>query len=281
MTNCKLCGSKSVACLQDRPDYEYGVPQKLDYLRCTSCKLVFASPNPTPQDVQRFYEQYSTHKQARLTLLGRMARRKTLRETCKAIGGDKTVGILDYGCGNGGFLKDLAIAGYRNLSGYDFDPNAVAAATSLGIKATADIADVTGPYDVITLNHVIEHFIDPVEELKTLAGYLAPGGKMVIRTPNDRSLMARLTGDSWRGWETPRHLNIMNKTALPEVISRAGLETAHCYNSKAMFFGMFHESFRGAFWATLPGKLFRHFASFLLWPIPGGEETVAVARKRA
>lgn len=281
MTQCKLCGAKTVECLPDRPDYEYGVPQKLNYLRCTACKLVFASPSPTPREVQSFYKQYSTHKQARLTVLGRMARRKTLRETCDAIGDDKNVRILDYGCGNGSFLKDLETAGYRNLSGYDFDPNAVAAANCLGMKATADIAELIGPYDVITLNHVIEHFIDPVEELKTLAGYLAPSGKVVIRTPNDRSLTARLSGDGWRGWETPRHLNIMNKIALPEFIRRAEMDTSRCYNSKAMFFGMFHESFRGKVWATLPGKLFRHFVSFLIWPIPGGEETVAVARKRA
>lgn len=277
--DCALCGSEASPCLPDRPDFEYGLPQRLTYFRCSSCHLVFASPVPTPEEVQGFYGQYSTHEQARVTIIGKLARWQTMRETQSAIGREKGIRILDYGCGNGGFLKNLHTAGYRNLYGYDFDLNAVMAARQIGINATNIISEADGPYDAITLNHVIEHLANPVEEIKRLAALLAPGGRLVIRTPNNRGLMARLTGDAWRGWETPRHLNIMNKRCLPLIIRRADLEVIRCYNSKAMFFGIFHESFRGRKWARGPRKLLRHMMAFLLWPWPGGEETVAIARK--
>lgn len=278
--DCTLCGGETSPRLSNRPDYEYEVPQKLTYFGCKSCGLVFASPSPTPREIQGFYQQYSTHKQPRLTILGKLARWQTLRETKKAIGQDRDMRILDYGCGNGGFLKQLDAAGYRNLSGYDFDLNAVTAARRIGINATTDIAEVAGPYEAITLNHVIEHLADPIGEVERLAALLAPRGRLVVRTPNNRGLMARLAGDAWRGWETPRHLNIFNKQSLALIISRAGLEPVRFYNSKAMFFGIFHESIRGAKWAKGPRKLARHAAAFLLWPLSGGEETVAVARKR-
>lgn len=39
-------------------------------------------------------------------------------------------------------------------------------------------------YDAIILNHVIEHIVDPIGVLSTLAARLAPGGRLIITTPN-------------------------------------------------------------------------------------------------
>lgn len=46
---------------------------------------------------------------------------------------------------------------------------------------------VFGPntFDVVSLSHVLEHLIDPIESLKTLFYYLKPGGYLLIEVPND------------------------------------------------------------------------------------------------
>ncbi len=49
-----------------------------------------------------------------------------------------------------------------------------------------DLADIKEKFDVIVLSEVIEHlnFKDGIELLKELKGLLAPGGRLVVSTPN-------------------------------------------------------------------------------------------------
>lgn len=279
MIKCNLCNSDTYPYLAQRPDYEYGIKTTLDYRCCQDCGLVFASPMPSPEIILSFYSSYSTHKQGSASLLAKLSRRKALRETLAAVGPNKELRILDYGCGNGEFLKELCAEGYNNGTGYDFDPNAVNAARTAGIAATHEWEKISGLFDVIILNHVIEHFINPVHEIKRLSGLLRSGGLFVMRTPNNTSLMSLICRADWRGWETPRHLNIMNKRVLTLLITKSGLSVVRCFNSKAMFFGIFHESLKRPMWANHFGKILRHILAFVCYPWGAGEETVAVARK--
>ncbi len=43
-------------------------------------------------------------------------------------------------------------------------------------------------FDVAVLGHVLEHVIDPVAILKRVAGWLAPGGRILAAVPNSRSI---------------------------------------------------------------------------------------------
>jgi SAM-dependent methyltransferase len=45
-----------------------------------------------------------------------------------------------------------------------------------------------GPYDLVTLTDVLEHLEDPRACLRALRTQMAPGGLLVISTPNRRSL---------------------------------------------------------------------------------------------
>jgi SAM-dependent methyltransferase len=48
-----------------------------------------------------------------------------------------------------------------------------------------------GPFDVVLLSHVLEHFTDPVGLLDRAAKALTPGGVLVIEVPNDVDDIAR------------------------------------------------------------------------------------------
>lgn len=50
-----------------------------------------------------------------------------------------------------------------------------------------------GSFDVIFMNHVLEHIEEPVGLLESLRGLLAPQGRLFIEVPNVRSLRARLS----------------------------------------------------------------------------------------
>ena len=119
--------------------------------------------------------------------------------------------LLDVGCGNGEFITRMRSLGWK-VSGVDPDPAAVAFGQSNGLDIfTGMIADVpeTLRYDVVVLNHVIEHVADPVSLLQECGKRLRPGvGRLVITTPNINSFGHHRFGKFWRGLEVPRHFTV-------------------------------------------------------------------------
>ncbi|MDH3227352.1 MAG: methyltransferase domain-containing protein [Thermoleophilia bacterium] len=105
--------------------------------------------------------------------------------------------VLDVGCGTGFLLEELARRGFHGR-GVDLSPESVEIAkgrlAELGAsdRLTAEVGSAyeppEGPYDVITLTDVLEHLEDPRACVAALAEQLAPGGLLVISTPNRRSL---------------------------------------------------------------------------------------------
>lgn len=135
--------------------------------------------------------------------------------------------LLDVGCGNGAFLARMRDFGWR-VVGVEPDPRAAATARrersldvfggTLEAYAAAD-----GAFDAITLNHVIEHAPDPVALVRECQRVLAPGGALVVVTPNVAGLGARLFGNRWRGLEVPRHLCLFSPTSLVRVFGATSL----------------------------------------------------------
>jgi SAM-dependent methyltransferase len=81
------------------------------------------------------------------------------------------------------------------------------------------------PCDVVTLNHVIEHAADPIDLLRECGKRLRPQtGRLIITTPNLKSLGHWWFKNYWRGLEVPRHLVLFSRAALKECIERAGLK---------------------------------------------------------
>lgn len=105
--------------------------------------------------------------------------------------------VLDVGCGTGFLLEQLAGRGYRGI-GVDLSPESVehanrrlaeiGAADRLTAVVGSAYEPPEGPFDLIALTDVLEHLEDPRRCLTALRAQLAPGGLLVISTPNRRSL---------------------------------------------------------------------------------------------
>ncbi|MCT2560031.1 bifunctional 2-polyprenyl-6-hydroxyphenol methylase/3-demethylubiquinol 3-O-methyltransferase UbiG [Tsuneonella sp. YG55] len=105
---------------------------------------------------------------------------------------------LDVGCGAGLLCEPLARLGAA-VTGVDAAPENVAAAAAhaagsrLAIRYLAGeigALDI-GPFNLVTCMEVIEHVADKSAFLAALAAKLAPGGLMVLSTPN-RTAQSRL-----------------------------------------------------------------------------------------
>lgn len=96
--------------------------------------------------------------------------------------------LLDIGCGEGFFLEAF---GRRfpawTLAGLDMGERYRSRIESLpGVTAyyQGDPAQARGPWDVITLNHTLEHIPRPADHLASLRGLLAPGGLLLLNVPD-------------------------------------------------------------------------------------------------
>ena len=105
---------------------------------------------------------------------------------------------LDMGCGAGLLCEPLARLGAL-VPGVDAAPENIAAATmhaaQSGLAITyraGDAAAVAGEtFDLVTCLEVVEHVTDPAAFITALAALVAPGGLLVMSTPN-RTPLSRL-----------------------------------------------------------------------------------------
>lgn len=153
--------------------------------------------------------------------------------------------LLDVGCGNGAFLKIAESCGW-DVVGLDPDPKAAANAKQRGLAVHEGgieyFEGAVGLFDVITLNHVIEHVHDPIEVLKTCHTLLKPGGQLWLETPNIASFGHAQYGKNWRGLESPRHLILFNRRSLKHALTSAGYSTPRDRARPSACAGMFKAS---------------------------------------
>ena len=104
---------------------------------------------------------------------------------------------LDVGCGAGLLAEPLARLGAR-VTAIDAAPELIAAARDHAAGQGLDIdyraaavEDLDGRFDLVTSMEVIEHVADPEAFVRSLAARLAPGGLLVLSTPN-RTAWSRL-----------------------------------------------------------------------------------------
>jgi 2-polyprenyl-3-methyl-5-hydroxy-6-metoxy-1,4-benzoquinol methylase len=127
--------------------------------------------------------------------------------------------VLDIGAGRGDFLASLPAAVEKHA--VEASPALCEALTARGIVAHAslDSAAAAGPYDVVSLFHVLQYFADPVDTLIRCRAMLRAGGRVLISLPN------AIAGGSIDSLPAPPHpLTRWTRTSLESAVAAAGLK---------------------------------------------------------
>jgi SAM-dependent methyltransferase len=133
--------------------------------------------------------------------------------------------ILDFGCGRGRLLRLLA-ARYPAVTFTGYDPNPVAAYAAANLRLTTDFSTLAGPYDLIIMSHVLEHFVD-FPCLTAARQLLAADGALYVEVP-DAARYADYPRRSFLYYFDRIHINHFSRTALAQLLGRHGFrETAH------------------------------------------------------
>lgn len=134
--------------------------------------------------------------------------------------------LLDIGCGPG-FLVDVAQRRGWDAWGVDVNASAVAWAGEHGIAnvragGPESLAD-EGPFDCVVLFDVIEHLHDPRASVTALWEQVAPGGALVVVTPDMGSAVGRAMGKHWMEVRRiPEHLHFFDGPGLAQLLHHSG-----------------------------------------------------------
>jgi 2-polyprenyl-3-methyl-5-hydroxy-6-metoxy-1,4-benzoquinol methylase len=124
------------------------------------------------------------------------------------------VRVLDVGCANGAFVD---VAWSRGYIAYGIDPHPVGTNKLLfaGTLAKMPHQLANERFDVITYHDVLEHLVDPHEELKRARAYLAPHGRVIVDVPD---VSTPLGQHHWK----EEHLWYFTGLGLAQLFSDAG-----------------------------------------------------------
>jgi len=134
--------------------------------------------------------------------------------------------VLDFGCGNGGFLNE--IKNYcKDCSGVEKDINHYNKfKRNKSIKIYSDISEVKTKFDYITIFHVLEHLKNPIKMLKDLSEKLKKNGRIIIEIPNSNdALLSHYKCKEFLKFNyISQHLFIFNEKSLKLLIKKANLK---------------------------------------------------------
>lgn len=141
----------------------------------------------------------------------------------------KSNSILDFGSGKGQFLAVAKEMAWKGLGIETAQQRADFAKEKYGVKVLTELYTGGkiggGNFDLITLNHVLEHLPEPIALVRILLNEnLAPEGLTYIEVPRADSWQAKIAGNNWIHWDIPRHLTHWSEASLEAQFSKFGFE---------------------------------------------------------
>jgi 2-polyprenyl-3-methyl-5-hydroxy-6-metoxy-1,4-benzoquinol methylase len=152
--------------------------------------------------------------------------------------------ILDIGCSRGWFLD--------GMTGWECHGNEMVTSDAAIASEHHGNRIVTGPFeeypmrenyfDVIALQDVFDHFLDPMPALEKCRRLLRPGGLIVIKVHNISCLYAKVTGQNFYAVIPPFHLFYYDRRTLSSALSASGFSVVdskfigHLFKIKMVFF---------------------------------------------
>jgi SAM-dependent methyltransferase len=182
------------------------------------------------------YARYRARVDEEFPLLERLLNRASVRRGR----------MLEIGCSYGNMLARFGAEGW-SVEGVEIDARAAAHARDvLGLVvhngSLDDVRAALGaPYDLIAMYHVIEHERCVARLVESLESLLAPGGFLLLKTPNAASLASRVLQGWWEWSAVPEHVHLFTSASLRTLLVRAGFDPELLLTRRGDAKGTLHE----------------------------------------
>jgi SAM-dependent methyltransferase len=226
---CRLCGSSDAELIGNKVS---DAPESAEY-KCRQCEIVYLFPIMSEKEEADFYraefEKYMSGRSGASWKSPQMHFRSYQPEGERRLPLVRPFlkqedDVLEIGSSTGYFLDDLR--GYVNsVTGLEPSEAYREHANNIGIKTFNSLDDLSEKrFDVIFLYYVLEHLRDPIGYMSSLAGWLKPGGRILLEVPNvDDVLLSPYTIPNFAPfyWQKAHYYNFSHST-LSDVLTRAG-----------------------------------------------------------
>lgn len=143
-----------------------------------------------------------------------------------------------------GLLTAAVLAGGGIGDVYLFEPNravwpvlrATFGSDHCHLSAEMESYKVVAPASIAlaTMVHVLDHLLDPLAVVRSLASRLMPGGLLGVVTHDESSLLARALGRRWPAY-CLQHPQLFRPASARGLLARAGLEVVHVGKTANVF----------------------------------------------
>lgn len=210
---CYLCNSRS--------SQFFGKKNGFSIVRCENCGFVYVNSVPSKRQLNQFYHTFDYYN---VDAVEKVIRQDATRSLQKIELYKNTGSLLDIGCGRGFFMDEARKRGWE-VQGIDYSKNVIDyARTVLHLNAQrSDVFSVTSEkkFDVVTLNQVIEHILNPKDLIQKCYDLLNSKGIIYIATPNIESLAAKVAKEYFDHLIPPLHLGYFSQETLSRLLEES------------------------------------------------------------
>lgn len=225
---CNCCSTESFTVV-----FDAGEAQVHRIVRCNRCGLLYSSPRGGALETCN-PDSPSSEGKDNWWVAPRMAKEKLqvrdynqTREFLNKLYPGRGR-LLEIGSGFGHLLARFRDDGWE-VHGIDPYPDACRIAReTFSVDARCEFFQNASlednSFDVVLMNHVIEHLDDPLGALRQCYRILKPGGCLLMETPRYDSLMFRLLGRRERSISCDDHLYFFTVQSLRSLYEKAGFQ---------------------------------------------------------
>jgi 2-polyprenyl-3-methyl-5-hydroxy-6-metoxy-1,4-benzoquinol methylase len=229
---CLACAARNSELWATAHDIEYATSSdEFAYRHCKSCGVLFIDPVPEARLSEIYptnYYSYAAPSRSAVHAVKSILDRRFFRSILNQLAGAR-LRVLDVGGGAGWELVTLRESDPRVSSTrvVDLDPGAQKLAEANGhayFCGRVEEFETSERFELVMLLNLIEHVSDPKAVMRKAAALLAPGGLVLIKTPNWQALDARVFRNaSWAGLHCPRHWVLFTRESFEKLAAEAGL----------------------------------------------------------
>jgi len=232
---CPLCNNENCKTLFS-PTNRY-FPVRLPLVQCSSCGLLYVNPQPTYEEIVKYYEGWWGNMTASDYVELEQKFDKFYSGICNIVHKMMPSGkVLDVGAGSGTVLKKLKNDGYdvEGIEPGKINVEYFKKEWDIPIVQTDLLSfDSHGKkYGIIMMLEILEHSNEPLKMLQKCLALLEEKGSLLISVPNwdfgrIKYNMSKIGLYDIRHFNpVPEHLFYFNKTTLSGFIKKAGFKSS-------------------------------------------------------